>query len=160
MVSLVQVSQYTVISAWNSMITPAVKWFINGDIITMIWQQINYLGCIFFFITVIFPIQNQYKSYLIENCMHFFSFFVFLLLFKHKKKGVIKLIFCMKLKSKYINYNIRFLKLLLYDLKWSNNDKKCATIKKELDFECDILRCIFQFCFILFIFCLLNCKTN
>jgi hypothetical protein len=26
MVSLVQVSQYTVISAWNSMITPAVKW--------------------------------------------------------------------------------------------------------------------------------------
>jgi hypothetical protein len=30
------VSQYTVISAWNSMITPAVKWFINGDIITMI----------------------------------------------------------------------------------------------------------------------------
>jgi hypothetical protein len=32
----------------------------------------------------------------------------------------------MKLKSKYINYNIRFLKLLLYDLKWSNNDKKCA----------------------------------
>jgi hypothetical protein len=68
MVSLVQVSQYTVISAWNSMITPAVK-----------------------------------------------------------KKGVIKLIFCMKLKSKYINYNIRFLKLLLYDLKWSNNnDKKCA----------------------------------
>ena len=58
-----------------------------------------------------------HKSYLIENCMHFFSFFVFLLLFKHKKKGVIKLIFCMKLKSKYINYNIRFLKLLLYDLK-------------------------------------------
>jgi hypothetical protein len=54
---------------------------------------------------------------LIKNCMHFFSFFVFLLLFKHKKKGVIKLIFCMKLKSKYINYNIRFLKLLLYDLK-------------------------------------------
>jgi hypothetical protein len=44
-------------------------------------------------------------------------------------------------KSKYINYNIRFLKLLLYDLKWSNNDKK-----KELNFECDILRCIFQFC--------------
>ena len=32
--------------------------------------------------------------------------------------------------------------------------------KKELNFECDILRCIFQFCFILFIFCLLNCKTN
>jgi hypothetical protein len=24
------------------------------------------------------------------------------------------------------NYNIRFLKLLLYDLTWSNNDKKCA----------------------------------
>jgi hypothetical protein len=35
MVSLVQVSQYTVISAWNSMITPAVKWFLNGDIMTM-----------------------------------------------------------------------------------------------------------------------------
>jgi hypothetical protein len=31
---LVQVSQYTVISAWNSMITPAVKWFLNGDIMT------------------------------------------------------------------------------------------------------------------------------
>ena len=28
-----------------------------------------------------------------------------------------KLHACMKLKSKYINYNIRFLKLLLYDLK-------------------------------------------
>ena len=36
MVSLVQVSQYTVISAWNSMITPAVKWFVNRDIMTMI----------------------------------------------------------------------------------------------------------------------------
>jgi hypothetical protein len=34
MVSLEQVSQYTVISAWNSMITPAVKWFVNGDIMT------------------------------------------------------------------------------------------------------------------------------
>jgi hypothetical protein len=34
MVSLVQVSQYTVISAWNSLITPAVKWFVNGDIMT------------------------------------------------------------------------------------------------------------------------------
>ena len=44
-------------------------------------------GMYFFLITVIFPIQNQYKSYLIKNCMHFFSFFVFLLLFKHKKKG-------------------------------------------------------------------------
>ena len=32
--------------------------------------------------------------------------------------------------------------------------------KKEFNFECDILRCIFQFCFILFIFYLLNCKTN
>ena len=30
---------------------------------------------IFFLITIIFPIQNQYKSYLIKNCMHFFSFF-------------------------------------------------------------------------------------
>ena len=127
MVSLVQVSQYTVISAWNSMITPAVKWFVNGDIMTMILMTTNKLpGMYFFLITVIFPIQNQYKSYLIKKCMHFFSFFAFLLLFKHKKKGVIKLIFCMKLKSKYMNYNIRFLKLLLYDLKWSNNDKKCA----------------------------------
>ena len=86
MVSLVQVSQYTVISPWNSMITPVVKWFVNGDIMTMIWQQINYLVFFFFLITVIFPIQNQYKSYLIKNCMHFFSFFAFLLLFKHKKK--------------------------------------------------------------------------
>jgi hypothetical protein len=47
-------------------------------------------GMYFFLITDIFPIQNLYKSYLIKNCMHFFSFFVFLLLFKHKKKGVIK----------------------------------------------------------------------
>ena len=40
--------------------------------------------CISCFIyIVIFPIQNQYKSYLIKNCMHFF---VFLFLFKHKKK--------------------------------------------------------------------------
>jgi hypothetical protein len=38
MVSLVQVSQYTVISAWNSMITPAVKWFINGDIMTSLFK--------------------------------------------------------------------------------------------------------------------------
>ena len=121
MVSLVQVSQYTVISAWNSMITPAVKWFVNGDIMTT-----NKLpGMYFFFlITVIFPIQNQYKSYLIKKTAC--TFFPFLLLFKHKKKRVFKLIFCMKLKSKYINYNIRFLKLLLYDLKWSNNNKKCA----------------------------------
>ena len=122
MVSLVQVSQYTVISAWNSMITPAVKWFVNGDIMTT-----NKLpGMYFFLITVIFPIQNQYKSYLIKKMHALFFLFCFLLLFKHKKKGVIKLIFWMKLKSKYINYNIRFLKLLLYDLKWSNNDKKCA----------------------------------
>ena len=69
----------------------------------------------FFLITVIFPIQNQYKSYLIKKTAC--TLFPFLLLFKHKKKGVIKLIFCMKLKSKYINYNIPFLKLLLYDLK-------------------------------------------
>ena len=74
-------------------------------------------GMYFFLITVIFPIQNQYKSYLIKKLHAPFFFFVFLLLFKHKKKGVIKLIFCMKLKSKYINYNIRFLKLLLCDLK-------------------------------------------
>ena len=84
--------------------------YIDNDVMTT-----NKLrGMYVFLITVIFPIQNQYKSYLIKNCMHFFSFFVFLL---HKKKGVIKLIFCMKLKSKYVNYNIRFLKLLLYDLK-------------------------------------------
>jgi hypothetical protein len=36
----------------------------------------KFLVCIFFLITVIFPIQNQYKSYLIKNCMHFFCFFV------------------------------------------------------------------------------------
>ena len=79
------------------------KWRYNdNDIMTT-----NKLpGMYFFLITVIFPIQNQYKSYLIKNL---FLFFVFLLLFKHKKKGVIKLILCMKLKSKYINYNIRFL---------------------------------------------------
>jgi hypothetical protein len=46
MVSLVQVSQYTVISAWNSMVTPAVKWFVNRDIMTtnklpgMYWTEI------------------------------------------------------------------------------------------------------------------------
>jgi hypothetical protein len=44
MVSLVQVSQYTVISAWNSMITPAVKWFVNRDIMTT-----NKLPGIYFF---------------------------------------------------------------------------------------------------------------
>ena len=61
----------------------------NNDIMTT-----NKLpGMYFFLITVIFPIQNQYKSYLIKNWMHFFSFFVFLLLFKHKKKAVTKLIF-------------------------------------------------------------------
>ena len=70
----------------------------------------------FFLITVIFPIENQYKSYLInKNCMHFLGGFFCCFL-----------IFCMKLKRKYINYNICFLKLLLCDLKWSNNDKKCA----------------------------------
>ena len=74
MVSLVQVSQYTVISAWNSMITPAVKWFINGDIMTT-----NKLpGMYFFLITVIFPIQNQYKSYLIKNACTFFPFLFFI----------------------------------------------------------------------------------
>ena len=86
----------------------------NNDIMTT-----NKLpGMYFFLITVIFPIQNQYKSYLIKNCMHFFSFFVFFCCFSSiRKKWVIKLIVCMKLKSNYINYNIRFLKLLLYDLK-------------------------------------------
>ena len=83
MVSLVQVSQYTVISAWNSMITPAVKWFVNGDIMTT-----NKLpGMYFFLITVIFPIQNQYKSYLIKNCMHFFSFFFFCCFSSIRKRG-------------------------------------------------------------------------
>ena len=33
-------------------------------------------GMYFFLITVIFPIQNQYNSYLIKNCMHLFCFFV------------------------------------------------------------------------------------
>ena len=32
-------------------------------------------GMYFFLTTIIFPIQNQYKSYLIKYCMHFFSFF-------------------------------------------------------------------------------------
>ena len=58
-------------------------------------------GIFFFLITAIFPIQNQYKSYLIKkNCMHFFFFFVFLLLFKHKKKRGNQINICMKLKSK------------------------------------------------------------
>jgi hypothetical protein len=75
------------------------------------------LGVIGFFVLP-FLTQNQYKSYLIKKLHALFFLFCFsLLLFKHKKKRVIKLIFCMKLKSKYINYNIRFLKLLLYDLK-------------------------------------------
>ena len=39
-------------------------------------------GMQFFLITVIFPIQNQYKSYLIKNCMHCFSFFVFFVAFQ------------------------------------------------------------------------------
>jgi hypothetical protein len=45
MVSLVQVSQYTVISAWNSMITPAVKWFVNGDIMTINKRGLIVFGC-------------------------------------------------------------------------------------------------------------------
>jgi hypothetical protein len=82
------------------------------------------LGMYFLFNYRYFPhTKSVYK--LLDKKLHAL-FFLFLLLFKHKKKWVIKLIFCMKLKSKYINYNIRFLKLLLYDLKWSNNDKKCA----------------------------------
>ena len=52
MVSLVQVSQYTVISAWNSMITPAVKWFVNGDMTTNKLPGMYYYV---FLITVIFP---------------------------------------------------------------------------------------------------------
>jgi hypothetical protein len=36
----------------------------------------------YFLITVIFPIQNQYKSYLIKNCMHFFFFFLFFIAFQ------------------------------------------------------------------------------
>ena len=39
----------------------------------------------FFLITVIFPIQNEYKSYLIKKTAC--TLFPFLLLFKHKKKG-------------------------------------------------------------------------
>jgi hypothetical protein len=58
----------------------------------------------------------------IKNCMHFF---VFLLPSSIRKRGnQINILY--EIKSKYINYNIRFLKLLLYDLTWSNNDKKCA----------------------------------
>ena len=79
MVSLVQVSQYTVISAWNSMITPAVKWFVNEEIMTTNKLPGMYL---FFLITVIFPIQNQYKSYLIKNCMHYFFLFSFFVAFQ------------------------------------------------------------------------------
>jgi hypothetical protein len=75
MVSLVQVSQYTVISAWNSMITPAVKGFVNGDIMTT--NKLPGMFYYFFLITVIFPIQNQYKSYLIKKtACTLFSFFV------------------------------------------------------------------------------------
>jgi hypothetical protein len=67
----------------------------DNDIMTT-----NKLPCMYFFlITVIFPIQDQYKYYLIKNACTFFSFFFFFLLpFKHKKKWVIKLTFCMKLK--------------------------------------------------------------
>ena len=43
-------------------------------------------GMYFFLITVIFPIQNQYKSYLIKNCMHFFPFFVFCCFSSVRKK--------------------------------------------------------------------------
>ena len=39
-------------------------------------------GMYFFLITVIFPIQNQYKSYLIKNCMHFFFLFSFFVAFQ------------------------------------------------------------------------------
>jgi hypothetical protein len=52
----------------------------NNDIMTT-----NKLpGMYFFLITVIFPIQNQYKSYLIKKCMHFFSFFFYNLTNKNK----------------------------------------------------------------------------
>ena len=44
-------------------------------------------GMYFFLITVIFLIQNQYKSYLIKICMHLFSFFVFFLCLKSNKKN-------------------------------------------------------------------------
>ena len=75
MVSLVQVSQYTVISAWNSMITPAVKWFVNRDIMTT--NKLPGMFYYFFLITVILPIQNQYKSYFIKKtACTLFSFFV------------------------------------------------------------------------------------
>ena len=90
----------------------------EGDLMIMIqWQQINYLVCIiiFYLITVIFLIQNQYRSYLIKNCMHFFFFFVALQA-EEKRGNQINILY--EIKSKCINYNIRFLKLLLYDLKW------------------------------------------
>jgi hypothetical protein len=46
----------------------------DNDIMTTNKLPSMYLFCLF---TVIFPIQNQYKSYLIKNCMHFFGFFCF-----------------------------------------------------------------------------------
>jgi hypothetical protein len=87
MVSLVQVSQYTVISAWNSMITPAVKWFVNGDIVY----------------------YNSYIYFLIS-----YKILIWLPLFSYAWKAT---------KKEKRVHAVFFIK---YDLKWSNNNKKCA----------------------------------
>ena len=68
----------------------------NNDIMTT-----NKLpGMYFFLITVIFLIQNQYKSYLIKICMHLFSFFVFFLCLKSNKKQKRKKSACSFLSSR------------------------------------------------------------
>ena len=57
----------------------------DNDIMTT-----NKLPGMYFFslITVIFPIQNQYKSYLIKNCMHIFFPFLFFCCFSSIRKKV------------------------------------------------------------------------
>ena len=75
MVSLVQVSQYTVISAWNSMITPAVKWFVNryndNDIMTT-----NKLPGIFFFFNYRYIPHTKSVWILLDKKLHaLFSLF-------------------------------------------------------------------------------------
>jgi hypothetical protein len=69
------------------MITPAVKWFVNGDIMIMIWQQINYLVCIFFLITVIFPYKISINPTWYKTACTFFSFLFFCCFSSIRKKG-------------------------------------------------------------------------
>ena len=58
----------------------------NNDIMTT--NKLPGMYYYVFLITVIFPIQNQYKSYLIKNCMHFFFFSLFFCCFSSiRKKG-------------------------------------------------------------------------